>query len=346
MDYFKKAMEPVTQCLTDSGFQKSKIEEVVMVGGSTRIPKVQEMIKAFFNGKELCKSINPDEAVAYGAAVQAAIVSGSGSEEVQNMLLLDVAPLSLGIEMSGGLMEKLIDRNSTIPTNKSKDFTTAEDYQDYVDIQVYEGERAKVLDNNYLGKFTLKGLAKTLRGVPKIRVTFNIDSNGILEVTAEDMKTHNKSDIKITNEKGRLSQSQIEKMLREAEQYKDEDDLARGELLAKDSLTVYMSRTRKALEDIDENKILKRDRERLEKKLEEVDEWLEKNGMKATKDEIDMKQKEVESAMNTIMLRINQSQSDFWEQDANLPEGEKTIENGGFFLDNGLDIRELIEDPD
>merc|ERR1711920_55880 len=142
---------------------------------------------------------------AYGAAVQAAIVSGQGTEEVENMLLLDVAPLSLGIEMAGGMMQKLIERNSTIPTNKSQDFTTAEDYQDYVDIQVYEGERAKVLDNNYLGKFTLKGLAKTLRGVPKIRVTFNIDSNGILEVTAEDMKTHNKTDIKITNEKGRLT---------------------------------------------------------------------------------------------------------------------------------------------
>merc|ERR1712032_501032 len=181
MDYFKKAMEPVSTCLADSGLAKSGIKEVVMVGGSTRIPKVQEMIKAFFNGKELCKDINPDEAVAYGATVQAAIVSGTGSEEVQNMLLLDVAPLSLGIEMSGGMMQKLIERNSTIPTNKSQDFTTAEDYQDYVDIQVYEGERAKVPDNNYLGTFTLNAWRKTLRGVPKIRVTFNIDSNGILE---------------------------------------------------------------------------------------------------------------------------------------------------------------------
>merc|ERR1712032_1205776 len=204
MDYFKKSMEPVSLCLQDSGLDKKQIREVVLVGGSTRIPKVQEMIKAFFNGKELCKSINPDEAVAYGAAVQAAIVSGSGSEEVQNMLLLDVAPLSLGIEMSGGLMEELIERNSTIPTNKSKDFTTAEDYQDYVDIQVYEGERAKVLDNNYLGKFTLKGLPKTLRGVPKIKVTFTIDSNGILTIEAMDQKNSLKGGIQIENEKGRL----------------------------------------------------------------------------------------------------------------------------------------------
>jgi len=346
MDYFKKAMEPVSQCLSDSGFPKSKISEVVLVGGSTRIPKVQEMIKAFFNGKELCKDINPDEAVAYGAAVQAAIVSGTGTEEVQNMLLLDVAPLSLGIEMAGGMMQKLIERNSTIPTNKSQDFTTAEDYQDYVDIQVYEGERAKVKDNNYLGKFTLGNIPKTLRGVPKIKVTFNIDSNGILEVTAEDTKSHQKSQIQITNEKGRLSQSQIEAMLEEAEKYKDEDELARGEMVAKEALKVYMTRTRKALEDIEESKITKRDRERLETKLEEVDKWLEKGSAKAGKEDFEAKQKELESAMNAIMLRINRVHTDFWEQQVSLAEGEKTVENGGFFLESGLDLRELIEDPD
>merc|ERR1712113_122351 len=180
-------------------------------------------------------------------------------EEVQNMLLLDVAPLSLGIETTGGMMQKLIERNSTVPTNKSQDFTTAEDYQDFGDIQVYEGERSKVADNNYLGKFTLKDIPKTLRGVPKIKVTFNIDSNGILEVTAEDMKSHNKSQIHITNEKGRLTPSQIEKMLEEADKYKDEDDLARGEMIAKEALKAYMLRTRNAMEDIDEAKIIKRD---------------------------------------------------------------------------------------
>jgi len=346
MDYFKKAMEPVTQCLQDSGLEKSKIKEVVMVGGSTRIPKVQSMIQAFFNGKQLCKEINPDEAVAYGAAVQAAIVSGSGTEEVQNMLLLDVAPLSLGLEMAGGMMQKLIERNSTIPTNKSQDFTTAEDYQDYVDIQVYEGERAKVKDNNYLGKFTLGNIPKTLRGVPKIKVTFNIDSNGILEVTAEDTKSHQKSQIQITNEKGRLTQSQIEAMLEDAEQYKDEDELARGEMIAKEALKVYMQRTRKALEDIEEGKILKRDRERLEAKLEEVQHWLEKGSNKAGKEDFEAKQKELESAMNAIMLRINRAHTDFWEQQVNLPDGEKTVEHGGFYLECGLDVRDLIEDPD
>merc|ERR1712072_354271 len=244
------------------------------------------------------------------------------------------------------MMQKLIERNSTIPTNKSQDFTTNEDYQDHVDIMVFEGERAMVKDNNYLGKFTLKGIPKTLRGVPKIKVTFNIDSNGILEVTAEDTKTHTKGNIEITNEKGRLTQAQIEKMLEEADKYKDGDALAKGEIMAKESLKAYMVRLRQAMEDIDESKMTQRDRERLNRKLEETEQWLKKQGFKAGKEDFEIMQKELESAMNTIMLRINQTTSDFWEEHVNLPPGEKTIENGGFFLDCGLDIRELIEDPD
>merc|ERR1712113_1027008 len=208
-----------------------------------------------------CKDINPDEAVAYGAVVQAAIVSGAGTEEVSNMLLLDVAPLSLGIEMSGGMMGKLIERNSTIPTNKSKDFTTAEDYQDYVDINVYEGERTMVKDNNYLGKFTLKGLPKTLRGVPKIIVTFNIDSNGILTIEAIDQKHGVSGQIQIENEKGRLSQREIERMLSDAETYKQQDSMAREEMVARESLKGYMARLRKSMDDFDEAKMSTRDRE-------------------------------------------------------------------------------------
>mmetsp|Transcript_54693 Transcript_54693/g.127944 ORF Transcript_54693/g.127944 Transcript_54693/m.127944 type:complete len:664 (-) Transcript_54693:39-2030(-) len=345
-DYFKKAMDPVALCLQDSGLPKSKIQEVVMVGGSTRIPKVQQLISEYFNGKELCKSINPDEAVAYGAAVQAAIVSGTGDADVSNMLLLDVAPLSLGIETAGGMMQKLIERNSTIPTNKSQDFTTTEDYQDYVEIKVYEGERAMVKDNNYLGKFTLLGLPRVLRGVPKIQVTFTIDSNGILEVAAEDVKSHNKSKIQIENEKGRLSQAAIEKMLAEADKHKGEDSLAQGEIIAKEALKAYMARTYKALDDIDSEKILQRDRDRLLTKLGGVETWLKFGSAKAQKEDYENKQKELEAAMNTIMMRINRTETDFWERRVKLPEGEKTIEEGGFFLDTGMDIRELIEDPD
>jgi len=348
MDFFKASMDPVTQCLSDSGLSKSMIKEIVMVGGSTRIPKVQQLISDFFNGKTLCKSINPDEAVAYGAAVQAAIVSGGGTEEVKNMLLLDVAPLSLGIEMTGGMMEKLIERNSTIPTNKSKDFTTAEDYQDYVDINVFEGERTMVKDNNFLGKFTLKGLPKTLRGVPKIRVTFNIDSNGILEIEAIDSKNNLRGKIEIENEKGRLSQREIERMLSDAETYKQSDGLMREEMVARESLKGYMARLRKSIDDFDESKMTQRDRERLWAKFAETEAWLEKEGSTATKPECEEKQQAVEAAWNTVMIKISQALDDFWDKQVAEVASERMVlvEHGGFFVKTGFDLRELIDDPD
>mmetsp|Transcript_95351 Transcript_95351/g.221325 ORF Transcript_95351/g.221325 Transcript_95351/m.221325 type:complete len:676 (-) Transcript_95351:131-2158(-) len=345
-DLFKNTLGPVKQVLEDSGLKKNQIDEIVLVGGSTRIPKVQQLIKDFFNGKEPNRGINPDEAVAYGAAVQAAIVTGEGTEEVQNMLLLDVAPLSLGIEMAGGMMQKLIERNSTVPTNKSQDFTTAEDNQEFVEIKVYEGERPKVKDNNYLGKFTLNGIPKTLRGVPKIKVTFKIDTNGILEVQAEDTRSNVKSAIQITNEKGRLSQAQIEKMLEEAEKYKGEDEISKGDIVAKEALRVYMSRTRKALEDIDAAKIGQKDRERLEAKLTEADAYLDSiASTKAGKEDFEAMQKQLEAAMNTIMLKISRANDDIWDQQIVLHEGEKTIEQGGFFLNCGVDVRDLLEEP-
>lgn len=345
LDYFKKAMEPVEQCLKDSNLPQKAISDIVMVGGSTRIPKVQELIKGHFGGKELCKSINPDEAVAYGAAVQAAIVSGQGHEDVQNMLLLDVAPLSLGIETAGGMMQVLIERNSTVPTSKSQDFTTFEDYQDHVDISVYEGERAMVKDNNFLGKFTLKDIPKSLRGVPKIQVTFTIDTNGILQVSAEDAKSQKKSEIQIANEKGRLTQNDIQRMLVEAEQHKGEDEISRSDLLAKEELKVYMQRFEKGFQDLDESKLLPKDRERLEGKLTDAQKWLETEGLKAGKPEFEAKQKELQAAINTVMLRINRAQAEFWDQQVVQHEGEKSIADGGFILQCGVDIRDLIEDP-
>jgi L1 cell adhesion molecule like protein len=343
MDYFKKAMLPVEQCMTDSGLAKTQIAQVVLVGGSTRIPKVQQLIQEYFDGKELCKDINPDEAVAYGAAVQAAIVSGTGSEEVSNMLLLDVAPLSLGIEMAGGLMNKLIERNSTIPTNKSQDFTTSEDYQEHVDISVYEGERAMVKDNNFLGKFRMGGIQKSLRGVPKIRVTFNIDSNGILEITALDTKTNQKGDIQITNEKGRLTQDQIEKMLSDAEKNKDEDELALGEQRARDDLRDYMITSRKALDGLDQGKISQKDKDHFDRVLSETETWMGQAGRNAQLQELQAAQRELAAAMGTIMLRIGRLQRNFWEDEVCVSENER-LDKGGWKVDSGLDLRDILED--
>jgi L1 cell adhesion molecule like protein len=315
MDLYRKCLDAVDKVLLDSGLSKPQIDEIVLVGGSTRIPKIQSMLSDYFNGKDLCKSVNPDEAVAYGAAVQAALLTGNKDDQIKDLLLLDVCPLSIGIETAGNVMTPIIPRNTTIPVTKTQVFSTYSDNQPAVTIRVFEGERAMTKDCNLLGTFDLSGIPPAPRGVPQIEVSLDIDTNGILQVTAIEKGTGKSQKITIENDKGRLSKDQIEAMLKEAEKYKDEDKVNKERIEAKNELENFAYNMKNTITN-QNMKINDDDKKKIDAVLTETLTWIENNQL-ASKEEYDHKKEELMKVTNPVIQQMYQGGQD----DGPLPGG-------------------------